>query len=394
MAEQDPKLFTPKRPRGLSLFLGGAAVLAISVIAAGLVLARNSQLRRQTEEIDLSLQKGPLVMVVPIRFTPAQRTLTIPGSSAGFNETPVYAKLPGYLKTLKVDKGDRVRAGEVLAIIESPETDKAVADAQANYWLQKQTDDRNQNLVKLGVVPQQTADESHSAMLRARAVWASARDMQAYEIIKAPFSGLITARNFDPGALVPMATNNTPATPIFEMATLQPLRVYAQVPQSQALFIRNGDPAVVTVTELPGRRFVGTVTRHSKMLSDASRTMLVEVDLPNRDSELYPGMYTNIEFSVHATTQAPLAPDAALVFMQGKTYLPIVRGHTLHLSPVTLGYDNGESVQILSGVEDNDLVAINMGQAVEDGQQVRPMLLPSASRLGAPVPAPHRTAIN
>lgn len=392
MAEQDPKLYSPKRPRGLSLFLGGVAVLAICVIAAGLVLARNSQLHRQSEEIDLSLQKGPLVMVVPIRFTPSNRTLVVPGSSAGFNETPVYAKLPGYLKTINVDKGDRVRAGQVLAIIESPETDKAVADAQANYWLQKQTDDRNQNLVRLGVVPQQTADESRSAMLRAKATWSASRDVQAYEIIKAPFSGLITARNFDPGALVPMATNNTPATPIFEMATLQPLRVYAQVPQSQALFIRNGDPAVVTVTELPGRRFVGTVTRHSKMLSDASRTMLVEVDLPNRDSELYPGMYTNIQFSIHATARAPLAPDSALVFMQGKSFLPVVRGHTLHLTPVTLGYDNGDSVEILSGLQDNDLVAINMGQAVEDGEQVRPMLV-STGR-GPATPAARHTAVN
>jgi len=374
MPDQEPKDYVLKKPGAIAVIAAAAAIVALCVAAGGLVLARNSQLRRVAAQIEVDLAQGPRVLVTPLQTAPQQRVLEIPGGTTGHDESPIYAKLPGYMKKIYVDKGDRVKRGQLLAVLESPETDKQVAQAQADYDLQRVTDVRNQTLAKLGVLPRQTADESNARLLQARELLAQLKAMQAYEIIRAPFEGMVTVRNVDPGTLIPESTTAAAAKPILVVETLKPLRVYAQVPQSQALFIRNGDKAVVTVTELPGRKFVGSVTRHSKSLTDATRTMLAEVDLPNEDLALYPGMYANIQFTLNAPAGVPLAPDSALIFKHGKIYVPVVRQGHLRLAEVALGYDDGQNVQILSGLNGDDMVALNMGQAAQDGQPVRPVV--------------------
>jgi membrane fusion protein, multidrug efflux system len=375
-AEIDPKSYVPQKPRPLVVIAGIVAVLLICAIAGGLVLAHGAALRRQTSELEAEQEKGPLVLVTQATMAPSKRALEVPCSTVGYNQTPVYAKLPGYMKTIFVDKGDRVKTGQLLALLESPETDKQVADAWANYWLQKITDDRNQRLVRAQVIPQQEADNTHSAMLQSYATWLQLKATQSYEVIRSPFDGIATARYADPGTLIPEATAATGTTtaqpsPLLLLATFKPLRVYAQVPQSIALFIRDGDSAVVTFTELPKRQFVGSVNRHAKFVTNDTRTMLVEVDLPNDDLALYPGMYGKISFNVEAPEGVPMAPDDALVFEHGKTYVPVVRGGHLHLVEVALGYDDGMNVEITSGLSSEDLVAINLGQAVQDGEPVR-----------------------
>jgi membrane fusion protein, multidrug efflux system len=375
-AEIDPKSYVPQKPRPLALIAGIGAVLVILAIAGGLLLAHGAALRSQTSELEAEQEKGPLVLVTQATMAPSSRVLEVPCSTVGYDQSPVYAKLPGYMKTIYVDKGDRVKAGQLLALLESPETDKQVADAWANYWLQKVTDDRNQRLVQAEVIPQQDADNTHSAMLQSYATWLQLKATQSYEEIRSPFDGIVTARYADPGTLIPEATAATGTataspSPLLLLATFKPLRVYAQVPQSIALFIRDGDNAVVTFTELPKRQFNGSVNRHAKMVTNDTRTMLVEVDLQNDDLALYPGMYGKIRFNVEAPERVPMAPDDALVFEHGKTYVPVVRSGHLHLVEVTLGYDDGMNVEITSGLSSDDLVAINLGQAVQDGEPVR-----------------------
>ncbi len=375
-AEIDPKSYVPQKPRRLAVIAGIAAVLLICAIAGGLVVAHGAALQNQTTELEAEQQKGPLVLVTQATIAPSSRVLEVPCSTVGYDQSPVYAKLPGYMKTIYVDKGDRVKTGQLLAVLQSPETDKQVADAWANYWLQKVTDDRNQRLVRALVIAQQDADNTHSAMLQSYATWLQLKATQSYEEIRSPFDGIVTARYADPGTLIPEATAATGTTtaspsPLLLLATFKPLRVYAQVPQSIALFIRDGGNALVTFTELPKRQFNGSVNRHAKMVTNDTRTMLVEVDLPNDDLALYPGMYGKIRFNVEAPERVPMAPDDALVFEHGKTYVPVVRGGHLHLAEVTLGYDDGMNVEITSGLSSDDLVAINLGQAVQDGEPVR-----------------------
>ena len=185
-----------------------SAITVVLVCAAsgGIVLAFQMRLRRQTGQLDAQVDRGPRVLVERIHPSESAREYDIPITIRGYVQTPVYAKIPGYLKTIYVDKGDRVKKGQVIAILESPETDKQVADALANYKLQEVTYDRYNYLVKEQVVPQQTADNWHASMLEARAYYQQNLAMQAYEVVRAPVDGVITARYFDPGAMIPAAT--------------------------------------------------------------------------------------------------------------------------------------------------------------------------------------------
>ncbi|HEY6419636.1 MAG TPA: efflux RND transporter periplasmic adaptor subunit [Candidatus Binataceae bacterium] len=372
--DDDPKNYTPK-PVG-KFFVAGwiLAVVAALVATGGLVLARELWIGRQASELEQEAQTGPRVLVTRVTRAPSRREIQLPAAIHGYIETPLYAKVAGYLKIIKVDKGDRVKKDQVVAILESPEIDQQVKNARANFELTAVTDRRNQQLKKEGVVSQQTVDEAHAAMLQAKATLEQSLATQSYEIIRAPFDGMVTARYADPGMLIPETiTPSNGAMPIVAMATLSPLRIYVEAPQSLAPFIRNGDQATTTVPEYPEREFKGTITRHPDALTDATRTMRVEVDLPNEDRALYPGMYATVAFVVSVPTSAPLVPDDALVFRDGKVFVPVVRGRQLHLAEVTLGYDDGQVVEVTRGLGNDDLVALNVGQSARDGEGVQPV---------------------
>ena len=373
--EDDPKNFSVPAPGGF--FFAGwiIAIIIILVATAGLVLARELWLGRQTSDLAEQQQPGPHVLVSDVLQAPPTRALKLPATIRGFDETDIYAKVPGYLKTIKVDKGDRIHTGQLIAILTSPELDQQTANARANYNLALITDKRNQELVRAQVIPQQTADDTHGAMLQALATLKQDIAYQAYETITAPFDGIVTARYIDPGHLVP--ANTTPGTPgngaIISVARMAPLRVFIYVPQNVAPFIKDGDAATITAAGYAGQKFIGTITRHPEALSADTRTMLVEVDLPNENEALYPGMYATAEFTVAMGTGVPMVPDDALIFRDGKVYVPVVRNNQLHLVEVTLGYDNGQTVEINSGIEKSDKVAVNVGQAARDGENVQPV---------------------
>jgi RND family efflux transporter MFP subunit len=349
------------------------AVIAVFLASAGFVFAHQVRLRDQANQLETTSLQGPRVLVEQISDANAPRTIQIPASVHGYIETPVYAKVAGYMKTIKVDKGDHVRKGDVIAIIESPETDKQVADALASYRLQLVTDRRYQYLLHSQVIAQQDADNERALMLQAKATYGQELALQRYEIVTAPFDGIVTARYVDPGTLIPQSTTPSSGNPIVAMATLSPLRIYANVPQSVATYVNDGDAATVTVNELPGRVFSGTVTRHPQALDQNTRTMLVEVDLPNKDQSLLPGMYADVGIKTTATAQRILVPDDALVFRDDKTYVPIVRSGHLHLVDVTLGRDNGYSVEVTGDIQSGDLVAMNVGEAAREGETVQPV---------------------
>ena len=375
--EDDPRNFSVPPP-GKVFFAGWAVAIVIALVAtAGLVLARELWIGRQTSDLEHEQEAGPHVLVSNVSRSPATRDLKLPATIRGFDETDVYAKVPGYLKVIKVDKGDRVHKGQLLAILTSPELDQQVANARANYNLALVTDKRNQSLLRQGVIAPQMADESHAAMLQAKATLNQDIANQAYETITSPFDGIVTARYIDPGHLVPAATAPASGTPgggaIVTLARYKPLRVFTYAPQNVTPFIKDGDPATITVTEYPGRKFSGKITRHPDALSPDTRTMLVEVDLANEDQALYPGMYANAQFTVTMGTGAPTVPDDALVFRDGKVYVPVVRDNRLHLAEVTLGYDNGQMVEVTSGINPTDKVAVNVGQAARDGESVQPV---------------------
>ena len=372
--DEDPTTYQLPRPGGFFVVGWVALILVVVCLTGGLVLLHTNRLNAQAALLGREIDQGPRVLVRRVTQAPKTRNVELPGTIHGFIETAVYAKVSGYLRAMKVDKGDRIRKGELLAVLESPELDHEVANAKAAYQLAKLTDERNQALLREGVIARQTADESVAHVKETAATLQQLVAMNDYKDIRAPFDGVVTARLLDPGALIPQSTAPASANiPLLQLATLSPLRIYADVPQSLALFIRDGDPATVTVAEYPGRIFEGSVTRHPDALVSATRTMLVEVDLPNDERALLPGMYARMGMRVSIPEGPPQVPDDALVFRDGKPLVPLVEKDHLKLAQVALGYDDGVNVQITKGIEPGDMVAINVGQAAQDGAPVRPM---------------------
>jgi RND family efflux transporter MFP subunit len=358
-------------------FVAWIALAVVTLIAAlAVVTVRGQAVRSQTDLLKLQAGQGQPVLVTALVGRPETRAISLPGEIHGYYETPIYAKIGGYVKTMLVDKGSRVRAGQLVATIESPETDQQTRNAKATYEIAALTDRRYQELVRQQVVPRQIADQNHAQMLETYATWQSYIATQQYERVTAPFEGMITTRNLNPGALVgSAAASGTSSPPIFDIATLKPLRVYLYLPQPFSPLVRDGDAAVVTVSEYPKRDFIGTITRHPAALDQSTRTMQVEVDLPNEDLALYPGMYANVRLTIHGAKQSPRVPDEALIFNNEDVLVPVVRNNRIHLIKVELGLDDGINCEVVRGLEGNETVALGMGQTAHDGELVQPVRL-------------------
>lgn len=352
-----------------------ALPLIAMIVAAGIVLAREISLRSQRGNLEKEAARGRVVLCTKLHGETAARTITLPGEIHGYYETPIYAKISGYVKDMFVDKGSHVKAGQLVATIESPETDQQTRSSKATYDLAKITDSRNQVLVSQAVIPQQTADDSHMTMLADLATWKSLVAMQQYERVYAPFDGMITVRNLYPGALVATGTATGTSNPsIYEIATLKPLRVYVYLPQTYAPLVHDGDESTVTVNEYPSRDYNGSITRHPSALDQGTRTMLLEVDLPNQDLSLYPGMYANVAITVKGSKGAPRVPDQALIFNGEAVYVPIVEENRIHLIKVKLGLDDGINCEVTRGLKGDETVALGLGQAASEGELIRPLI--------------------
>ena len=377
------KLAASDLKRGRHLVGWLVAMIAVVAGSSAVVMARTHSVSMERTRLNAVAEAGPHVLVTRPETASAERRLTLPATIQGYVETPVFAKIAGYLKEIRVDKGDRVRKGQVLAILESPELDEQVADAKHNLWLQSITDTRDQGLVLKHGISQQIADNSHGAMMQARDTYRQLLALQGYEVITAPFDGIVTARYVDPGVLVAQTITPTrtyllshlteTASPVVALATLSPVRVYASAPQNVANFIYDGTLAVISVVQRPGKDISAQVSRHPQALDPATRMMLVEADLPNSDGALYPGMYGTMSLTVKVPASAPLVPDDELIFRDGKVFVPLVRNSTVHLAPVTLGFDNGYAVEATSGIAMDDLIALNLGQSASEGERVRPV---------------------
>ena len=220
-----------------------ALPLIATIVAAGIVLELS--LRGQRDDLAQAAARGRTVLCTKLHGETATRSIVLPGEIHGFYETPIYAKISGYVKDMFVDKGSVVKAGQLVATIVSPETDQQVRNAKATYDLARITDDRNQILVRNAVIPQQTADDSHQTMLAYLATWKSLIATQQYERVYAPFAGMITVRNLYPGALVATASASGTSNPsIYEIATLSPLRVYVYLPQTFTTLVHDTQSSV------------------------------------------------------------------------------------------------------------------------------------------------------
>ncbi len=377
-------------PRAKGWMLAACIVLLV-VAAVTMLLMRSHRHRVQAAEraaLEKERDEGVRVSVTRVETTKTERTLTLPGDVHGYNQATLYAKVSGYVREVRVERGDHVTQGQVLATIESPETEKDVAAAEHDAQIAAINQVRNDRLAPSGVVSQQDRDNARAQAAVSGANLARAKDMLAYTSIRAPFDGVITARYVDPGALVPAATGSTQsALPVVDVAQVDELRVFVYAGQDAATFVHPGDAVTVWQDELPTKRIPGSVTRMASALDPRTRTMQVEIDLDNRPWNVLPGTFAHVELRI-AESPMPLVPDEAVVIRDGKTMVATVKDDHVHYVPVELGYNDGVRVRVRQGLAGGETVALDTPVEVREGDRVRAVAQPAASGAASASPAP------
>ncbi|MCI0490252.1 MAG: efflux RND transporter periplasmic adaptor subunit [Blastocatellia bacterium] len=398
-------------------FFAVAVVLLIASAAGVWAFVKDSNATPSTRitEVKANTTEEVGVQVALPERHEITRQVVLPGSVEAFEQAALYAKTAGYLKWIKVDIGDRVEQDQVLAEIDVPEmanefdaAQAEVARAEANITNAEAELERARAEVEMkkityerlkgirdqepDVLPQQEVDEAkaqfdvaraivnvaeskikvaHSEKARAEAARSRLVTLMEYTKIRAPFSGVVVKRHVDPGALIQHASSQTNVSPVVTIARVDRLRVFIDVAELEVPLVRRGNPVALTVDALPGRNFEGTCTRFAGALDPKTRTMKTEIDIPNRDGLLRPGMYASVRLSLGQRKDALTVPASALIVEGDKTYVYTVASGVAHRVEVQTGSDDGIQVEITEGLTGSEPVIITGKTAVKDGTPVK-----------------------
>jgi len=367
---------------GRAKILIGAVLLVL--ITAGVVtfLNRKSEsdaLAKETEAVSI-----PTVAVVQPQAESGNDELVLPGNLQAFEESPIFARTNGYLLRWYKDIGSKIQKGELLAAIDTPEIDQELSQARASreqvrsaLELARISAERWTNLRKTDSVSQQEADQQASGYQQAQANLAAAdanvrrlEQLESFKNVYAPFSGVLTRRNVDPGVLINSGAGLT-GKELFDIARVDPLRVYISVPQAYAPNMKVGMKANVTLQEFPGQKFMGTVARTADAIDPATRTLNTEVDVPNKDGKLLPGSFGEVHFATGTSIPRITIPVNAMLFRaEGPRVAVVDKDGKVHMHPISIGRDFGATLEILGGLDVSDRIIINPADSLEEGQQV------------------------
>ena len=366
-------------------------VVVLVVIGAFTLLQRKSQykaLANETEKLAV-----PTVSVIHPSAESGQENLVLPSTLQAYVESPIYARTTGYLKKWYHDIGTRVRQGELLADIDTPEVDQQLSQAradlgtsQANENLSKITANRYEELIKTDGVSKQEVDNAAGDYAAKKASVQSSEanvrrleELESFKHIYAPFSGVITRRNIDLGNLI-NAGNGGTAQELFFLAQTDPIRVYVSVPEMYAPAVHAGLGAYLELAQYPGQKFDGKVVRTADAIDQASRTLLTEVDVPNKAGQLLPGGYAQVHLLVEVTGERLQVPVNALLFRsEGLRAVVVDENHKTRLQALTIGRDYGTSLEVLQGLRASDWIVLNPADSLEDGIQVNVKQVPQSA---------------
>jgi RND family efflux transporter MFP subunit len=382
--------------RAAAGMLGFALVAALTGLVGFGIWSKSSHDAEAEAILQTRLNAVPRVRTITAKAEESPRTIELTGNMAAFDSATLFARATGYIGTRNVDIGSKVNKGDVLAVIAAPDLDKqltqgkaqleqfeaSVQQAQANADLGQVTNQRTARLVIQGWSSQQqgdsdrlTADSRTAALAVAKA---NVRAQQAavnrleqlteFENVTAPFDGVVTSRFTDVGSLVTADANS--GTPLFSFARTDVLRVQVFVPQAFSFGLKDGDPATVTVSELPGQVFHGKVARNAQVLSPGTRTLLIEVDIENKDGMLTAGLYSVIRLQVRRSNPVITIPSQAVIFDEDGLKVGVVSEGKVELRKIDLDLDNGASVDIRAGLKAGDHVILSPPANVANGMRV------------------------
>jgi RND family efflux transporter MFP subunit len=362
--------------------MASVALLLVGILIVGLA-AYGIWRRHHTDEVladTTQRDAAPSVIAFPAKPGAPTDTFELPGNVTAWSDAPIYARTSGYLTKWYYDIGARVKSGALLAEIATPELDQQVAQAEADLVTSQANADnakiqaeRYKGLVTSDAVSKQDTDtfvtqaaSTSSAVKSAQANLDRLRQLQSFEKIYAPFDAVVTARNVDNGQLINIGANE-----LFHLQALNTLRVYTNVPEVFTAAVKRGQKIPLTFPQFPGRTFEGTLVRTADAIDPANRTLLVEIDVDNHKGELMPGSLAQVHFKAQAVGQTFIVPASALVFRsQGIRVGTVVNGNVAHLLPVTIGQDNGATVEIIAGLSGSDRVIQDPPDSIIEGERL------------------------
>jgi membrane fusion protein, multidrug efflux system len=357
--------------------LGGLLFLTCVGLAYHLWTSKKVGLAQEERSRAAAVDAGPRIAVVSVEESPRQRVISLLGEAHPFVSATLYAKVSGYLKEINVDKGDQVKADQVLAVIESPEIDHQYLAMVADARNKRLNADRARTLAKRDMISQQDADTAGADADVAEANVQSLAAQKAYEVIHAPFAGVVVARFADPGALVQnAATSETSTLPLVTVAQTNLLRVYVYPDQRDAHFIHVNDPVEITPPERPELHLKAAITRISGELDTHTRTMLTEIDFENKSGVILPGGFVQVSLRVRQPGSGDLEIPSECVMMRNEKpfVAEVERDDTVHFRPIVIGIDEGARVRILSGVKKGERVAMSLGDNVTEGSHIQAVM--------------------
>lgn len=360
----------------------GFIIVILLLLLSGIIPRLSRQKRVEAEASEVSA--APVVNVHEAKLGAPTNVLSLPGTLYGLHEVGLYVRTNGYVRSLRADMGSRVRAGDTLAVVEMPELDQELNQARATLAqivatgeLTRSTLDRWQKMKDQGASTQQEFDEKQAAYNANQASQAASRanierltELKRFGHLIAPFSGVVTARNIDVGALV-SPTVGTGARPLFSLVQVDTMRVVTSIPQNAAPGVKEGQTAEIFVQELGGASFRGKVTRTAQSLDLATRTLLTEIQVLNGDRRLLPGMFAQVRLELERGQRSLLISANTLIPRSTGIMVAVVRDGKVHITKITLGRDFGQEVEVLSGLSEGDKLVVNPSDDIADGVSVR-----------------------
>jgi RND family efflux transporter MFP subunit len=368
-----------QRPKPVLLTLIVAGVCLGTLVVIG--IHSRSATTQNLQKVANQAAQITVSTIYPGR-APASVTLDLPGQTQAYIQAPVFAQTSGYLKKWHFDIGSKVKENDVLAEIDTPEVDQQLAQAQATLkeaqaalWLSQATYDRDQDLLKKHVIAQQDFD-NQAGDLKVKQATVNADEgsvgrleaLEAFKLVRAPFDGIVTARNTDIGALINSGSGNA----LFQVARVSPLRVYVSVPEAMAAYIKQGTKADLTFSTFPGRKFPAEVVHAAGAIDPSTHTLLTELQIPNETGELFPGAYAQVHLHTEGNAQSLLVPANVLLFRSEGTAVGVVNPEgRVEIKKIKIGRDLGTKLEVTEGISITDRVIENPSDGLADGMQVQ-----------------------
>ncbi|HVY04508.1 MAG TPA: efflux RND transporter periplasmic adaptor subunit [Burkholderiales bacterium] len=384
------------RFRTIAIVMTSGVLVLVGLLGIGLI----PRLQTQKANADIPKDNHPIVNVIPATRGNAASEVSLPGTLLPYMEAPIYARTNGYVKKWYVDIGAKVGEGQLLAEIDTPEVDRelkqAIASAdqvKAHLELDRTSAERWQGLLARKGVSQQEVDEKVGAYEARKADYAAAlanvqrlQEMKQFQRVVAPFAGTITARNVEVGQLINAGSSERGW--MYRLAKLQTLRLYINVPQNAMRLIQTGAPVDVMLQEFPGKPFPGKIVRTAGALDPQSKTLLTEVQVPNEKGELMSGLYAAVRFKVNQPTPTIILPSNTLIMRADGPQVAAVADNVIHIRKVTLGRDFGQQIEIITGLNEKELIVTNPPDFLREGVAVKLAPPPTLPATAAATPAP------